>query len=112
VNGKMLLSPGKFTDQRKGNVDEMRRKRKILAEKPSYKRQRLMTKEKKFSSESCRITREGTCYESNVNFHHNDSDCNILEIPAPQTAPKSSPLSDEKSYTYVYFDLETTGLGM
>ncbi|XP_062602535.1 uncharacterized protein LOC134264259 [Saccostrea cucullata] len=62
------------------------------------------------SQESSEI-REGTTYKTCVDLNNNEGDMeNITEIPPPLRKPQSTPIVHDQC-TFVYFDLETTGLG-
>ncbi|XP_061195134.1 uncharacterized protein LOC133203355 [Saccostrea echinata] len=62
------------------------------------------------SQESSEI-REGTTYKTCVDLNNNEEDMeNITEIPPPLRKPQSTPIAHDQC-TFVYFDLETTGLG-
>lgn len=55
------------------------------------------------------ICKEGITYETHVDINNNTDDC-IIEIPLPLTKPIQTPIAAGQ-YAFVYFDLETTGLG-
>ena len=59
---------------------------------------------------ACLETREGVTYATEVDIENPESD--ISEIPAPNLYPAKEPVYVLPEHVPVYFDLETTGLGM
>ena len=103
----MLLSPGKVTQAMAEKTDKKREKDREVARTVEAKRRRLHKKMNRLSEEACCETREGTTYESGVDLNNNNPD--TIEIPSYVPTPVFQKLPDG-TYSFVYFDLETTGL--
>ena len=102
------MSPGEFT---KAEAEKNDRKRKDVSEKIhtiEFKRRRVQKKERMLQHQMVSETREGLTYERDVDFNNNTED--VQQIPPCITKPTCIPLQGA-NYTYICFDLETTGLG-
>lgn len=62
---------------------------------------------------SSKEVREGTSYASGCNFDQSAAN-DIVDIPAPTKIPQYAPLDRHQleNAREIFFDLETTGLGM
>ncbi|KAK3108332.1 hypothetical protein FSP39_005757 [Pinctada imbricata] len=107
VNERMLLSPGKVTQTMAEKTDRKRERAREVSRTVEAKRRRIQKKVDKLSEEACCETREGTTYESGVDLNNNSPD--TIEIPSNVMTPTFQKVPDGK-YSFVYFDLETTGL--
>ena len=76
----------------------------------SFGKRRAKLKSLKQSGVESKELREGTTYESGVSLDDTTT-IDIQEIPSPTTSPAVSSLPDG-NYTFIAFDLETTGLGL
>lgn len=77
----------------------------------TFKKRRSLLKSKKQSALECIEMREGTTYESGVSLGDSSIADDINEILLPFTSPTISTAADG-NYTFICFDLETTGLGL
>ncbi|XP_070548204.1 uncharacterized protein [Ptychodera flava] len=73
----------------------------------TYKKRRLELKSARLSCQSAQEVREGSTYSTSIGLNADASDIN--EIPAAVEAPEMKSLTGGEEY--IYFDLETTGLG-
>jgi uncharacterized protein YprB with RNaseH-like and TPR domain len=112
LNEELSLSPGTFTLK---DAEKKMKKRKVNAEKTSTREckiRRVQLKKKSSVSTSTVETREGVTYESGVLLQTADIPTHDFEtIPAPPPHHVQIPLPSD-AYSRVYFDLETTGLGI
>ncbi|XP_062596513.1 uncharacterized protein LOC134272264 [Saccostrea cucullata] len=111
VNEALLLSPGEHTKKQILQHDLKRTKDYQRKSSTSFKKRRSALKYKKQAALESKELREGTTYESGVSLADTSTAADIHEIPPPVTLPTISTLPDE-NYTFICFDLETTGLGM
>jgi uncharacterized protein YprB with RNaseH-like and TPR domain len=96
------LSPGHHTSIHGKRVDKIRFWQNTHEKLLKNKRRRLELKKKKSLSSALNEVKEGTTYHENTELESiNDED--MCSIPSPPQ------LSGEENF--VYFDLETTGLG-
>ncbi|XP_061194397.1 uncharacterized protein LOC133202576 [Saccostrea echinata] len=111
VNEKLLLSPGQVTSSSAKKTDLKRKQDKEREDTAAYKKNRAMKKIDSQKSQESSEIREGTTYKTCVDLNNNEEDMeNITEIPPPLRKPQSTPIAHDQC-TFVYFDLETTGLG-
>ena len=107
VNNELLLSPGKFTHQHAVNVAHDRERKRQNATSKEGKIKRRFKKQLRCQSEAAREVREGPTYQTNVAIVEDE---NLEAIPTATRAPSITPV--ERYVEEVFFDLETTGLGM
>lgn len=104
------MSPGEHTKKvlvqhdLKRTKDCERKSSTPFKKRPSFK-------SKKRSALECNEMREGTTYASGINVKDSSTADDIHEIPPPSSSPTISTLADG-NYTFICFDLETTGFGM
>ncbi|XP_062575255.1 uncharacterized protein LOC134237171 [Saccostrea cucullata] len=112
INDRLSLSPGSFIVK---HADRKMRKRQSNAEKyctKEFKRRRVELKKSASTASSSLETREGVTYRSGVlSTSSNIPDSDIETIPPPPEQLQQTPLPPCQ-YSRVYFDLETTGLGL
>jgi uncharacterized protein YprB with RNaseH-like and TPR domain len=112
VNDELALSPGSFTLK---HADRKMRKRQSDTERlntKEFKRQRVERKKTASASASSSETREGVSYRSGVlSTAGSIPDSEMETIPQPPVELHETPLPPHE-YSRIYFDLETTGLGM
>ncbi|XP_061186837.1 uncharacterized protein LOC133194959 [Saccostrea echinata] len=108
VNEKLFLSPGKVTSKIAMKTDLKRKKDKDKEDTAEYKKRRALKKAESKKNHESSAVKEGITYETDVDINNN-IDNSITEIPPPLIKPISTPIAAEQ-YTFVYFDLETTGL--
>lgn len=65
---------------------------------------------KRLQKSSCQETREGKTYSPEVDVCGEEAD--LTFIPPPCPSPVRVPVNISSEHVPVYFDLETTGLGM
>ncbi|XP_063436617.1 uncharacterized protein LOC134718048 [Mytilus trossulus] len=89
VNVSSGLSPGLFTRKLATLRDKQTRKQNAVAITSEAKLRRISLKASRNQSSSTFQVREGVCYQSNtmIDTVTEDSDENILEIPAPKNKP-------------------------
>ncbi|XP_061191031.1 uncharacterized protein LOC133199201 [Saccostrea echinata] len=108
VNEKLFLSPGKVTSKIAMKTDLKRKKDKDKEDTAEYKKRRALKKAESKKNQESSAVKEGITYETDVDINNN-IDNSITEIPPPLIKPISTPIAAGQ-YTFVYFDLETTGL--
>ncbi|XP_062579761.1 uncharacterized protein LOC134241754 [Saccostrea cucullata] len=108
VNEKLFLSPGKVTSKIAMKTDLKRKKDKDKEDTEEYKKRRALKKAESKKSQESAAVKEGITYETDADINNN-VDNSITEIPPPLTKPIPTPIAAGQ-HTFVYFDLETTGL--
>ncbi|XP_070541211.1 protein PML-like [Ptychodera flava] len=101
------LSPGKHTLSLGLSRDRVLKRRREIISSKTYKKRRLELKSARQSCQSAQEVREGSTYSTSIGLNADASDIN--EIPAAVEAPEMKSLTGGEEY--IYFDLETTGLG-
>jgi uncharacterized protein YprB with RNaseH-like and TPR domain len=92
-------------------MDIKRKRDKEREDTAIFKKKRAMKKIELRNSQDSSEIREGTTYETSVDENNNREGLeDITEIPPPLSKPRSTPIVNDDC-TFVYFDLETTGLG-
>ena len=110
VNEELNLSPGEHT-RKAIEIHTMKNKKESERKSStSFGKRRAKLKSLKQSGVESKEIREGTTYESGVSLDDTTT-IDIQEIPSPTTSPAVSSLPDG-NYTFIAFDLETTGLGL
>ncbi|XP_061184839.1 uncharacterized protein LOC133192851 [Saccostrea echinata] len=104
----VLLSPGEVTKKISQENDRKRDMGNEREKTLKYKRNRRIKKEERSTKQKTCELREGETYNTAVDLNNNNHD--IIEIPHPLTEPTCQKLTSA-DYSYVSFDLETTGLG-
>ncbi|XP_061188202.1 uncharacterized protein LOC133196309 [Saccostrea echinata] len=110
VNEVLLLSPGEITSSKARKIDLKRKRTKETEDTSTYKKKRAQKKMDQHKSQESAEVREGRTYEPDTDMNNNTDPNSIKEIPPPLSKPVPTPIT-EGQYTFVYFDLETTGLG-
>ncbi|XP_061190461.1 uncharacterized protein LOC133198381 [Saccostrea echinata] len=110
VNEVFLLSPGEITSSKARKIDLKRKRTKETEDTSTYKKKRAQKKMDQHKSQESAEVREGRTYEPDTDMNNNTDPNSIKEIPPPLRKPVPTPIT-EGQYTFVYFDLETTGLG-
>ncbi|XP_062598207.1 uncharacterized protein LOC134259622 [Saccostrea cucullata] len=108
VNEKLFLSPGKVTSKIAMKTDLKRKKDKDKEDTEEYKKRRALKKAESKKCQESAAVKEGITYETDADINNN-VDNSITEIPPPLTKPIPTPIAAGQ-HTFVYFDLETTGL--
>ncbi|XP_062602687.1 uncharacterized protein LOC134264410 [Saccostrea cucullata] len=103
VNEKLFLSPGKVTGTIAMKTDLKRKKDKDKKDTEEYKKRRALKNAESKKSQVSSAVKEGITYETDANISN-------TEIPPPLNKPIPTPIAAGQ-HTFVYFDLETTGLG-
>ena len=113
VNNDLMLSPGRVTIKDTKSIDRKRNIEKQRKSSISYKRRRIELKKNMLDTTAANETREGPTYVSLIGCRDEDiATDDLVQIPGPYPVPvKESLTSDNTGYNFVYFDLETTGLG-
>lgn len=108
VYENLLLSPGKNTQSFLERASNKRKYNQKVKSSIAYKKRRYELKSSTAKQVSTAEIKEGATYKSGVDL--NPSADSIEEIP-DATLPPTPRLVDEGGNTFIYFDLETTGLG-
>ncbi|KAK3085680.1 hypothetical protein FSP39_007048 [Pinctada imbricata] len=110
TNEELVLSPGKHTKQYVEKKERKRAREESMRQTREFKRRRRELKSTETRKTRASEIREGVTYQTNVD---NDGYAKSAteEIPPPPVTPHEVPLQ-RKEYTRIYFDLETTGLGL
>lgn len=108
VYENLLLSPGKNTQSFLERASNQRNYNQKVKSSIAYKKRRYELKSSTAKQVSTAEIKEGAIYKSGVDL--NTSEDSIEEIP-DATQPPTPRLVDEGGNTFIYFDLETTGLG-
>ncbi|CAG2191643.1 unnamed protein product [Mytilus edulis] len=103
-------SPGKFTSQQRERMDRKRKREKTKAATPVFKRKRRDKKGSRVICVRSKEIRDGDSYRSAISSTEKESP-DIVEIPAPTAENDDITLHFGNTLT-VFFDLETTGLGI
>ncbi|CAC5394608.1 unnamed protein product [Mytilus coruscus] len=105
------LSPGKFTVMHTSKIDKKRKHDKVNASNREAKRKRLVKKGKFNLNLKAKEIREGVTYATSISAPAKSSENveDISHIPDPEPEVTEDPVS-LKDETFVYFDLETTGI--
>lgn len=107
VHKKIGLSPGEFTRRRAILNDIKRAKKRALTNTREARKRRLKRKLERGSKSTSVEVREGATYKSGVELEELDNE-DVEAVPPPTYPPlENQPLD---TGTYVYFDLEATGL--
>ncbi|CAC5391441.1 unnamed protein product [Mytilus coruscus] len=110
VNKTHSLSPCKFKCQQREHLNSKRKREKAKATTPAFKRKRRDKKGSRVKSVRAKEIREGDSYSSAISCI--EEDCpDIEEIPLP-AAENDNINSHLVNTATVFFDLETTGLGI
>jgi uncharacterized protein YprB with RNaseH-like and TPR domain len=107
----LLLSPGEITSSSAKKTDLKRKRTKETEETSAFKKKRAQKKLDHHKALESAEVREGRTYEPGTDMNNNVEHNSIQEIPPPLSKPMPTPIT-EGHYTFVYFDLETTGLGI
>ncbi|XP_065194251.1 uncharacterized protein LOC135825567 [Sycon ciliatum] len=99
------MSPSSHAQAHGAKLDTRRAKATLRKSGKTVKRRRLELKELRSQKGASQELREGTSYQSESSLL---AEPDVDEIAGPVTPAKLSP---EEKYTFVYFDLETTGFG-
>ncbi|XP_062570472.1 uncharacterized protein LOC134232509 [Saccostrea cucullata] len=110
VNDELNMSPGAYTEKAVEKMDRKRKLQKIRQSSAEYKKRRCQIRKSSSQDQGCKEVREGKTYETSVGLEKMDEEQDINSIPSATVEPERIPLRNTDS-TFVYFDLETTGLG-
>ncbi|XP_052691838.1 uncharacterized protein LOC128169818, partial [Crassostrea angulata] len=111
VYENLLLSPGKNTQLFLARAANKRAYNKNIKSSIAYKKRRYELKSSTTKQESTAEIKEGTTHQSGVDLNPSaTSSASTEEIP--DTVVRQTPtVVDKGNHTFIYFDLETTGLG-
>ncbi|XP_062576641.1 uncharacterized protein LOC134238537 [Saccostrea cucullata] len=110
VIDELNMSPGAYTEKAVEKMDRKRKLQKIRQSSAEYKKRRCQIRKSSSQDQGCKEVREGKTYETSVGLEKMDEEQDINSIPSATVEPERIPLRNTDS-TFVYFDLETTGLG-
>ena len=110
VNTTAGLSPGKESLILGKRRDTIITRRRNASATPAVKKRRLQLKAERNRAQASNEVCEGTTYQPCVEMS-SATDEDITEIPAPINEPVVQ-LIAPSTHTEIYFDLETTGLGI
>ncbi|XP_062585262.1 uncharacterized protein LOC134246936 [Saccostrea cucullata] len=111
VNKELSLSPDSQTQK---VVERMDRKRALEKERytsSAYKKRKFHLKKSSSQDQESKEVREGTTYATSVEMDQEEKSQDIESIPPPLPLPARTSLPKDY-YTWIFFDLETTGLGL
>ncbi|VDI29330.1 Hypothetical predicted protein [Mytilus galloprovincialis] len=103
VNEAASLSPGELTMSIASARDKKKEKRKIKKQSKEFKITRIQKKRKRNINSRKDLVKEGKTYENQLELSIQEDPDQGVDIPPP--------LKIDRTESYVFFDLETTGLG-
>ena len=105
------ISPGKFYIKFATSADKTRKRQNTYKTSKVNKRRKLLFSAEKTKQQQTFELREGTTYQTKVDFQVTTAEPDTEEIPPPVELPQYEPLQNYHGANQIYFDLETSSLG-